>query len=214
MKPKVLLVCGILSSVLYVAVDIVAAMRYPGYSYVAQTISELSAIGAPTRSFLGPIYLVYEVLLIAFGFGVWRAAGPRRALRGAGGLMIAHGLVNMAVGPFSAMHLRETIATGGATFSDTLHIVLASITVLLILLTIGFGATAFGKRFRLYSIVTIVILIVFGGLTGLEGANVAANLPTPWIGITERTNVYGYMLWVVVLAIGLLRAQAVESGVH
>lgn len=212
MVRKALLVCGILSSLLYVATDIVAAMRYEGYSYTSQTISELSAIGAPTRAFLGPVYFAYEVLLIAFGLGVWVSAGRKRALRVTGGLMVAHGVVNMAVGPFSSMHMRETVAMGGATLSDTLHIALASVTVLLILLTIGFGATAFGKRFRLYSIVTIVILVVFGALTGLEGLKVAANLPTPWIGVTERINVYGYMLWVVVLATALLRVQGKKMG--
>ena len=208
MVRRVLLVCGILSSLLYVGADIVAAMRYEGYSYLSQTVSELSAIGAPTRSFLTPVYLVYEVLLIAFGAGVWKTAGSSRALRVAGGLMIAQGVVNIAAGPFSAMHTRETIAAGAGTLSDTLHIVFTGVTVLLILLIVGFGASAFGKRFRLYSIVTIAALIVFGGLAGLEGPKVAANLPTPWIGLTERINIYGFMLWVAALAIGLLRAQS------
>jgi len=35
----------------------------------------------------------------------------------------------------------------------------------------------------------------------------AANEPTPWMGIEERTNIYATMLWAAVLAIGLLRAQ-------
>jgi hypothetical protein len=47
---KILLVCGILSSLLYVAMNVLVAMEWEGYSSVSQTISELSAIGAPTRS--------------------------------------------------------------------------------------------------------------------------------------------------------------------
>ena len=36
----------------------------------------------------------------------------------------------------------------------------------------------------------------------------AANLPTPWMGIEERINTYGgYVLWASVLAISLLRAR-------
>lgn len=209
---RALLTCGILSSLLYVGTDILAAIRYEGYSYAHQTISELSAIGAPTRSFLGPVYLAYEVLLIAFGSGVWRSARGKRLLRIAAGLMVVHGVVNLVAGPFSAMHTRETIAAGGATSSDTLHIVFTGVTVFLILLTIGFGASAFGKRFRVYSVATIAALIVFGGLAGMEGPGVAANLPTPWIGVTERINVYGYMLWLLVLAVGLLRARDVDHG--
>jgi hypothetical protein len=48
MARKVLLVCGILSSLLYVATDILGAMRFEGYSYTSQSISELMAVGAPS----------------------------------------------------------------------------------------------------------------------------------------------------------------------
>jgi hypothetical protein len=50
MLRKALLVCGILSSLLYVAMTVFVAMRWEGYSSASQTISELSAIGAPMRS--------------------------------------------------------------------------------------------------------------------------------------------------------------------
>lgn len=49
MVRNILLVCGILSSVLYVGADIVAAMSWHSYSYTSQSISELFAIGSPTR---------------------------------------------------------------------------------------------------------------------------------------------------------------------
>ena len=46
---KTLLVSGIVSSLLYVAMNIFVAMQWEGYSSASQTVSELSAIGAPTR---------------------------------------------------------------------------------------------------------------------------------------------------------------------
>jgi hypothetical protein len=58
MLRKILLVCGILAALLYVGSDILAAMRWEGYSYTAQTVSELRAVGAPTRAFLVPILLL------------------------------------------------------------------------------------------------------------------------------------------------------------
>lgn len=87
------------------------------------------------------------------------------------------------------------------------------VTVLFMLVAIGFGATAFGKRFRIYSIGTGVLLLVFGALTGLDGPRISANLPTPWVGIWERVNIAGFPLWVVVLAIVLLRAEKRQSSV-
>jgi len=62
-------------------------------------------------------------------------------------------------------------------------------------------------RFRLYSIATILLLLVFGVLTGMEAPRIAADLPTPWIGIWERISIAAFMLWTVVLAVVLLRRQ-------
>jgi len=78
---------------------------------------------------------------------------------------------------------------------------------LFFLLAVIFGSTLLGKRFRYYSYGTIAILLVFGALTGFQAPQITANKPTPWGGIYERINIYATMLWVAVLATGLLRAQ-------
>ena len=49
---KVLLASGILSSLLYVAANVVGALRWRNYSSKSQTVSELSAIEAPSRPFV------------------------------------------------------------------------------------------------------------------------------------------------------------------
>jgi hypothetical protein len=83
--------------------------------------------------------------------------------------------------------------------------------VLFMLLIIGFGTTAFGKRFRLYSIGTILVVVVFGALAGMDAPRIEANLPTPWVGVTERINIDVSLLRVVVLAIALLRIWGGEG---
>jgi hypothetical protein len=211
MVHKILLICGILAALLYVSSDILAAMRWEGYSDTAQSVSELRAIGAPTRPLLVPILLIYSLLEIAFGLGVWEAAAPRelpkRGLHITGGLLIGLGLLDL-VAPFSPIHLRGTEAT----LIDTMHIIVTGVTVLLILLIIGFGAAADGKWFRLYSYATIVVLIATGVWAFLDAPQIAANLPTPWLGVRERINIYGYMLWMMVLAVVLLRATATADA--
>jgi hypothetical protein len=192
---------------------IFVAMQWEAYSSASQTISELSAIGAPTRSLWAVPGAIYTVLVTAFGFGVWKSAGRIRALRIAGGLILAYGSLGV-FWPFAPMHLRETLAAGGGTLSDTMHLVLASVTVLLMLLAISFAATAFGTRFRVYSLATLAILAAFGALTFLDAPRIAVNLPTPWIGVWERINIGVFLLWVVVLATTLLRVKdaAVATG--
>ena len=205
---RAFLACGIISSLLYGAM--ISAIRYEGYSLISQVPSELTAIGAPTQrlwTILGPIY---TLLVTAFGWGVWQSAGRNRAVRIVGGLTLAFGSLGL-LWPFAPMHQREVLAAGGGTLGDTMHVALGGVTVLLMFLTIGFGAAAFGRRFRLYSIVSGMVLLAFGILTFLEAPGLQANLPTPWIGLWERINISVFLLWVVVLAIVLLRTRNIPG---
>jgi hypothetical protein len=204
-RRNALLICGILSSAVYVAANVVAALSWRGYSSASQTVSELSAIGAPSRSVWVPLGIAYDLLLIGFGVGVWRYAGRERGLRVTATLLVIIGAVGTLWPP---MHLRGTATT----LTDTVHIIFAGVVAALTLVAIGFGATSFGPRFRLYSIATLVAMVVFGVLAGVQGPRIAANLPTPWVGIAERVNIGGYLLWVVVLAVALLRRES-RAGV-
>jgi hypothetical protein len=203
---KALLICGILSSLLYVALNIFVPMLWPAYNCASQTISELSAIGAPTRPIWLWLCILYTVLMTIFAWGVWKSAGQNHALRISGALLIAYAVLGV-LWPFAPMHLREVLAAGGGTISDTMHIALGAVTEILYLLALCFTAAAFGKRFRLYSIATFVILLVFGVLTFLDAPGVGANQPTPLIGVWERINIGVFLLWIVVLATVLLRAE-------
>jgi len=187
--------------------NVFVAMQWEGYSSASQTISELSAIGAPTRPLWVSLGIAYTLLVTAFGWGVWGATRRNRPLRVVGGLMMLYGVSGFGW-PFAPMHQRAVLAAGGGTLSDTMHLVFGAVTSLLMLVAMGLGAAAFGKRFRLYSIATMVILIVFSALTGVDGPRVAANLPTPWVGVWERIFIGVFLLWVVVLAVAVLRVRA------
>jgi hypothetical protein len=202
-RREVLLVFGLVSSFLYVTMNIVSTLVWREYSSASQTVSELSAIGAPTRAIWLPMGFLYTALVTAFGMGVRKAGGESRALRTAGGLLMVYGLLGL-IWPFAPMHLRPALAAGGGSLTDTIHIILGIVTVSLMLLAIGFGAAAFGRRFRIYSIATLVVLFVFGVLTALEAPGISSNRPTPLIGVWERINIGAFLLWVIVLACLLL----------
>jgi hypothetical protein len=209
MVRKARLVCGILASLLYVATLVLAAMRWESYSSISQTMSELIAIDAPTRPLVVPLFSAHALLVFAFGGGVWQSGARKPALRAAAGLIVGKEVLGLVVTLFAPMHMRGVEAT----LTDTMHVILTMVGVLCMLFGMGFAATVFGRRFRLYSILTIIIFVVFGTLAGLDGARLAVNLPTPWLGVWERMNVFGYMLWVVVLAIILLRAETGPSSI-
>lgn len=202
---KVALVCGVAASLLYFTMDAVAAALYDGYSYTGQTISELSAIGAPTRSMWIPLGFVYAALMIAFGVGVWLAAGRKLALRIVAVMAALVGVVGLVAWPFAPMHQREVLAAGGGTFSDTLHLILSGVDAVLFFIAASAGATALGRRFRVYSIVTIIVVFVFGFLMSLDAPRVQDNESTPWIGVTERIMLFSAMAWYAALGVALLR---------
>jgi Protein of unknown function (DUF998) len=211
MVRKSLLGCGIASSVLYVAADILISWWDPNYSYRDQSFSELLAPGSPTR----PLVLVllaipYGVLVTAFGVGVWQAAGGKRTGRITGTLLVGYAVTGAVTGVFLSAATREVLEAGKETWRNTMHLPGTAVSVLCILLAIGFGSTVLGRRFRYYSYATILAILMFGVLAGVQAGRIEANQPTPWLGIEERGNIYAIMLWVVVLAMGLWRAQKSE----
>ena len=205
-----LLSCGILAGLLYIAMTLFVGMLWNGYSVTDQTISELSAIGAPTRPVWTMLITVYDALMLAFWWTVWRSA-PDRPLRIVGALLFTQALFGIFWPP---MHQRDVLAAGGGTLTDTLHIVWTVVTSLFFMVALGFGAAAPGKRFRVYSLVTMVIVFACGAWTGTFAPAMQANLPTPWVGVWERINTNVFMLWVVVVAVMLLRAGGRRKAAH
>lgn len=205
---KLLFICGIVSSLVYIAANIFVPMQYPGYDLASQTVSELSAVGAPTRQLWVELLGLYSILVVGFGWGIWRSSLESRTRRAAGMLIAVFAIVGVFWPP---MHTREIIAAGGGTLTDTLHIVFTFITVPLMLVVIGLSAASLGKAFRIYSITSLVIVVAFGVLTGLDSPRMEANLPTPWMGVWERISIGAYMVWMIVLATLMLRTKQDES---
>jgi hypothetical membrane protein len=203
-----LLACGIASSVLYVAADVVSALRYEGYEYHGQAISELAAVGAPSRPLFVVFMLAYNVLLLAFTAGILRTARGRRVAYYIAACFIA----NVAVGTAGLLLFNMDQRGADETFRGSLHGPVTLVESIFIMASMAVAAAAYGKTFRLYSIATIVVLIVFGIWTSFDITAIANNEATPWMGIKERINVYAYLLWVAVLAVSLWLRQPSQTA--
>lgn len=196
---KALVSCGIVMFALYIAMDVIASLSYDGYSYTDQTISELSAVDAPTRGAWLAMSVAWQVLSLAFAVGVLRVAGRRRSVRIIGWLLLVSAVVGI-LWWFAPMHQREVLAADGGDWRDTMHLALGGLSSLEFFAMIGVGAFAFGRLFRWYSFATIGVMLVFGMLMNSAVAAVGNNEPTPWLGIWERITVEGAMLWQAVFA--------------
>ncbi len=179
---KVLLACGVASSLVYAATDILASMRWQGYDWTSRMVSDLFAVSAPTRSFIVVPMVVYNLLILAFGIGVWLRAWNRH-LRVAGAMLIAYGIVSI-LGLF-VFPLNYDAEGAGA----TMHMVVTFLLMLLMFLFIGFAAAGSGRAFRLYSILTVAVSVAGAILSGMQIPRIEAGLPTPGLGLYERLNI-------------------------
>lgn len=201
---KILLVCGVLSSLLYVATDVLAAILYGGdHSFTSRAVSELMARGAPTERLVDPLFLLYDVLVMAFAVGVWRSS-DRMRVHVTAGLLFAYAALGLLGPTMFEMNVRGT----GDPRADVLHVAVTAVLGLFILAAVLVGALAWRRRFRLYSLGTLLVLVVFAFLTAFASRGISTGQPTPWLGILERIDIGAFLLWVAVLSVSLLRAQA------
>ncbi|GAA0851709.1 hypothetical protein GCM10009113_36300 [Marinobacter szutsaonensis] len=141
------------------------------------------------------------MLLFAFAVGVWRTAGARRLVRVLALMFAGSAVVGLLIWNVFPMHMRGAERT----FTDTMHLILA--TNPFVLLSLILAIAAFRGGLRIYSAVTVIIMLVPAIAAFSYAPALDLNQPTPWLGATERLAQYSYMAWQVVLAIVLLRKQ-------
>ena len=208
MTRQFLLTCGILAMAWYGVMNIIVPPQFPGYEIASYTISELSAVDAQSRPLWVTLAILYSILFLAFGVGVRISAQGNRKLNIVGVVIILDVIIGLFWPP---MHQREVIAAGGGTLTDTLHLVWAFVHLGLMMVMIGFGAAAFGRRFRIFSVCIVLVFIVFGMLTSMGSQGIATGAPTPMLGIWERINIGAYSVWVIVFALLMIKRNEALS---
>jgi hypothetical protein len=196
------LACGLVAPSLALATDVLACARLPGYRPVAQSISELSAVGAPTRSLVTSLDLGRDALLAAFAAGVWSSADANRARRATGALVLA----NAAVHAVAAAFLPRDYAQPTWSPRNTANTLVMATSVGCSIGAMATGAVALPGPFRA---VSAGIPLAYGALTALVLLMPRdTSSPPVSTGAQERTMAYSYQLWLAALAITLLRREA------
>ena len=75
-----------------------------------------------------------------------------------------------------------------AAVDDIGHLVLTAVTIVVILSEIGSSAVAFGWRFRLYAVASVVTMAAFP-LTAVQASKLSVGGPTPWMALFERIGI-------------------------
>ena len=204
---RTLLACGVVGAALYPAADILASLRYPGFSYRDQAVSELFAIGAPTSDFLVPLFTLASAGILLFAVGIWLSDG-RRVVHVLAVLMALNAVNAMVLWNFFPMHMRGAEPA----FTDLMHGLLAIDPFLLVAIVLA--AIAFPGPFRRYTVATIIVTTALA-LTAVKYVPlVIANESTPWMGAAERAGQYTMNLWYAAFAVMLMRRQPAQRFSH
>jgi len=202
---KLLMLCGCSAVVIYIGTVILGGLLRPGYSHISMAISELVADGAPNRSLLSSLFLLYNALLTIFGIGLFLKVNGQsgRKLSGLVG-SLALILVGMAGILMELVFAQEPGGTA-TTFAGTLHFVMAgvaSLGTMVAVLGIGlwFRNIPEMKNYVRYSIISVAIIFVSGGSSIPAMAN-----HSPLFGLIERITIGTFIVWMFVIGLKMFQ---------
>ena len=176
---------GIVSFLSYTAAVVFAPLAYPGYNWMAQAVSDLSAANAPSLALwnqLSALYNACEVVCVTVVcIGI---QGQKTKLLRSGIYLFAVMEWISAVG-YRMFPLSDSGYAGA--FQDVMHMVVTALVVLLsiVSLTVIIVAGAKSKDCRSYGICAAVALAMM--LVGAMGMKI---VPAAYFGVVERFSVF------------------------
>ena len=191
---------GIVSFLSYTAAVVFSPLDYPGYNWMAQAVSDLSASNAPSLGLWNQLSSLYNICTLICAMMV--CAG----IQGKGSRLLRSGIYLFtamewisAVG-FSMFPLSDSGYAG--TFQDKMHIIS---TVLVVMLSIVSLVTLIiagvkTKEYRSFGVFAGIALGMM--LVGALGMNI---VPKEYFGVVERFSVFAAVGYNAVLGIELFR---------
>ena len=205
---RALILGGIAGPIVFTSVVLAAAAGHPGYSHVANFMSELGATSAPRAALMNyGGFIPAGTLLAAFAIGLMNAL-PRKPLTTAGiFLVMLFGLGVVAAGVVSC---DLGCPTSGGTIENQIHNLIGPSCFLCLIAGSGMLGWQFRnlpdwRRLSAYSLVTSVVALVFfmGLVSSLESRTLT--------GLWQRLMLGTLFLWCGVAAAHAFRLQ-VQPG--
>ena len=176
---------GIVSLLSYTAAVVVSPLAYPGYNWMAQAVSDLSAANAPSLALWNRLSSLYNscellcVMMVCVGI-----QGQKTKLLRTGIYLFTAMEWISAVG-YRMFPLSDSGYAGA--FQDVMHMVVTALVVLLSIasLTVIIIAGARDKRCRSYGVCAAVALGMM--LVGALGMKI---VPAEYFGVVERFSVF------------------------
>lgn len=191
---------GIVALLSYTVAVVFSPLAYPGYNWMAQAVSDLSATNAPSLRLWNQLSSLYNICTLICAMMV--CAG----IQGKGSRLLRTGIYLFtamewisAVG-FSVFPLSDSGYAG--TFQDKMHILSTILVVLLSIVSLVTLIIAGVKRkeYRSFGVFAGIALGMM--LVGALGMNI---VPKEYFGVVERFSVFAAVGYNAVLGVELFR---------
>lgn len=205
MKKNFINYCGLLGIVAflsYTAAVVFSPLAYPGYNWMAQAVSDLSAANVPSLRLWNQLSSLYNICTLICAMMV--CAG----IQGRGSRILRLGIYL-----FTAMEWVSAVGYGmfllsdsgyAGTFQDQMHIFSTIIVVLLSIISLVLIMIA-GIKDKAYQLYGVFAGIAFGMmLVGAMGMNI---VPKEYFGVVERFSVFAAVGYNAVLGVQLFRMK-------
>lgn len=189
---------GILGIICYFLHDFIGAKFYPGYDFLSQAVSDLTAINAPSRVIASGLANVYGTFSIISSMAVVLISQNR-----------LNKTMRLGIYLFALMNLISNIGyslfplseSGFATsFSDIMHVyVVTVLVVLLSIISLTLITTGSLKQDGLYKSLGILSLVTL--LLMMSGAILSNIVPQAIFGLVERFSTYSAVVFTGILGI-------------
>jgi len=199
--------CGIISALLYVVTYVTGDILRPGYSTIADSVSELVEVNAPNKSLLDSMLLVVHALVIPFAYGLHWGIDEGNGSK-AGPIMLA---ISGIMGIILTLFFPCDPGGKPVTVTGFLHVIIA---VLGIGFMTIFAILAFSLRFKKskgwsgffkYSMITSLITFLLALITCIF-------VESSFSGLLERLVGAAYHQWFIVMGIAVMSQSSVKRN--
>lgn len=201
MKLSKLGICGIVSLLSYTAMVVFSPLAYPGYNWMSMAVSELSAVGAPSKELAGQLNALFGPCALVSVMAVCVAVAGRKTK-----------MFRVGIYLFAAMEWCCNVgyecfpwtSKGNAfSFQNIMHIVVTGAVVVLSIVSltvIAIGAKKDNQK-------TIEIWAIISLAAMLGGAAGTGVLPQMVFGIAERISTFSVVVFNAILGMELFRGK-------
>ena len=176
---------GVVSFLSYTAAVVFAPLAYPGYNWMAQAVSDLSAANAPSLALWNQLSALYNVCEVVCVTVVCIGIQGRKTKLFRSGIYLFAVIEWISAVGYRMFPLSSSGYAGA--FQDVMHMAVTALVVLLsiVSLVIIIVAGAKSKSCRSYGVCAAVALVMM--LVGAMGMKI---VPAAYFGVVERFSVF------------------------